>query len=256
MGEITGITWSHHTLNPIIGCVEVSEACDKCYAREQAKRMGIEWGVNAVRHETKLWEQHARSWNRKAEQAGERRRVFCASMSDVFEDHPAWTAVRPRLWKLIDECKSLTWLLLTKRPENINRMVPEQWRATAPVNVWFGTTTENDTHLRERWLWLRQVNAAKLFLSWEPSLGELDLTWILHDSECSNSHELDWVIAGCESNGHGLGRPTQAHWYKNVLSQCRSMGIAYFQKQLDVGGKLVKDVNLFPKELQIQEFPA
>lgn len=27
-------------------------------------------------------------WNRDAERAGVRRRVFCASMADVFEDHP------------------------------------------------------------------------------------------------------------------------------------------------------------------------
>jgi protein gp37 len=36
MAKHTGITWTAHTFNPWWGCVEVSPACDNCYARELA----------------------------------------------------------------------------------------------------------------------------------------------------------------------------------------------------------------------------
>lgn len=50
MGETTGIAWCHHTFNPWWGCVEVSPACDHCYARTEAIRFGHRvWGKVTTR---------------------------------------------------------------------------------------------------------------------------------------------------------------------------------------------------------------
>jgi protein gp37 len=48
-----------------------------------------------------------------------RRRVFCASLADVFEDRPELDEWRSDLWELIQATPNLDWLLLTKRPEHI-----------------------------------------------------------------------------------------------------------------------------------------
>ena len=37
MGKKTGISWTDSTFNSHWGCVEVSPACDNCYAREVAR---------------------------------------------------------------------------------------------------------------------------------------------------------------------------------------------------------------------------
>lgn len=90
MGEITKIQWTDHTFNPWRGCAKVHTGCANCYAEAQAKRnpgvLGV-WGPHGSRviaSESK-WREPLK-WNRDAEKAGERRRVFCASLADVFED--------------------------------------------------------------------------------------------------------------------------------------------------------------------------
>ncbi len=94
------------TFNPWLGCVEVSPACDNCYARTLVTgRLGRDvWGKDKPRPETAdgYWRQPFR-WNRQAEQAGERRRVFCGSLCDVMEDAPGrdLDRIRGDLYKLI-----------------------------------------------------------------------------------------------------------------------------------------------------------
>ena len=88
------------------------------------------------------------TWNRKAAAAGERPRVFCASLADVF-DNKAPEGARERLWQLIRDTPNLDWLLLTKRPQNIAKMLPYGWGDGWP-NVWLGTSTENQTEYDRR----------------------------------------------------------------------------------------------------------
>ena len=139
MGEQTGISWTDHTFNPWIGCTAVSAACDHCYAETLAKRYG--WDFAARRRTSENNWRNPRRWNRAAERDGVRRRVFCASLADVFDNQvpPEW---RADLWDLIRACPSLDWQLLTKRPQNIARMLPDDWGDGWP-NVWLGTTAEN-----------------------------------------------------------------------------------------------------------------
>jgi protein gp37 len=83
-------------------------------------------------------------WNRDAGRAGVPGKVFCASMADVFEDHPDLEEPRKRLWDLIEATPWLHWQLLTKRPENVAAMAP--WGSGWPSWVWLGVSAEN-----QRW---------------------------------------------------------------------------------------------------------
>src|SRR6185436_16033242 len=86
MGETTGISWTDHTFNPWIGCTKVSPACDHCYAESMAKRYGwAKWGAGQPRMRTSdaNWRKPLQ-WN-KAHASGPRKRVFCASLADVFD---------------------------------------------------------------------------------------------------------------------------------------------------------------------------
>lgn len=178
MGENSGIEWTHHTFNPWLGCVKVSPACANCYAEKNRAVAAAEarvgktlWGPDAerVRTSESYWRQPHR-WNREALAAGERRRVFCASLADVFEDRPDLEPHRFDLWRLIEETPGLDWLLLTKRPDRVLASVPMAWRTGFPGNVWLGTTVEDQARADERIPHLMRVPARVRFVSGEPLL--------------------------------------------------------------------------------------
>lgn len=155
-----------YTFNPWIGCTKVHAGCQACYAEADMdhRRHRVKWGPNGTRSRTSddYWKQPLK-WNRAAEKAGERRRVFCASLADVFEDwdgailnhngeilfrstddgsyrgqntpavemnlspHEQATMndMRRDLFAIIDSTPWLDWQLLTKRPKNVRRMWPQ-----------------------------------------------------------------------------------------------------------------------------------
>jgi protein gp37 len=203
MADETNISWCDATFNPWRGCVKIAEGCKNCYAASMSKRnpgtLGL-WGPEGVGNRVvavePYWKQPVQ-WNEQQFQcpvcnawfkagssrrnhatdcAGElpierRRRVFCASLADVFEDWQGpmrdvkgrrllindgvgadgniypdgvtvdddWGCreltmddVRRRLFELIDATPNLDWLILTKRPENIRRMWPLDRTADSP----------------------------------------------------------------------------------------------------------------------------
>ncbi len=139
MAQNSKIEWTHHTFNPWWGCVKVSPACKNCYAQAWANRLGMNlWGGKATRRffSDQHWKEPLK-WNRDAEVSGERHRVFCASMADVFERRAELNQWRERLWRLIEQTPFLDWLLLTKRPESVAIYAP--WKKLWPDNVWLGT---------------------------------------------------------------------------------------------------------------------
>lgn len=171
MGKLSKITWTHHTFNPWWGCQRVSPGCQNCYAEAFAKRTGNKvWGPNTPRRllSDSHWNEPLK-WNREAEAAGERHRVFCASMADVFEDRRDLDKLRQRLWALIDATPWLDWLLLTKRPENFQKLGD-----LAMARCWLGTTAEDQSRFDQRVEHLLSVEAAVHFLSCEPLLGPIN----------------------------------------------------------------------------------
>lgn len=257
-----------------------------------------------------------------------RPRVFCASLADVFESwdgpmldakgdrlvvyepnggfltvlpyaeepgaHCRWMTmqdVRNRLFRLIDATPNLDWLVLTKRPENIAKMMPAySYHACATGdcphdsvkdcdslaeqqcrdNLWLGVSVENQK-AKSRIDLLRETPAAVRFLSIEPLLenvGTLDLRGI------------NWVIVGGES-GPGA-RPMDVAWARSIVEQCKAAGVACFVKQLgavpqleytEATGAVFKpqfqpelltlrlkdkkggDIAEFPKDLRVRQYP-
>lgn len=222
MAEKSIIAWTNNTFNPWMGCTKVSDGCKNCYAETLTKnRMGLSlWGKNGRRQVTTdaNWKKPLQ-WDKEAEKNGERTRVFCASLCDVFEDHPTANATRPRLWSLIERCQWLDWQILTKRPERIEANLPGNW-GNGWGNVWLGTSIE-DMRVAHRADVLREIPATVRFISYEPALGplnDLDLTGI------------DWILYGGES-GSGY-RPENKQWARDMKVKCESIGTcAFFHKQ-------------------------
>jgi len=270
--EQSKIAWTDHTFNPWIGCAHVSEGCRNCYAEKQnavyTTWNGGKWGPGAPRKVTSddNWHNPVR-WDRAAKAQGKRAKVFCASLADVF-DPEAPVEARERLWKLILQTPNLDWLILTKRPENFETMLPSNWALYH--NVWLGVSVENKKYGYPRVDILRRTPAVVRFLSCEP---------LLEDISDVNLDGIDWVICGGESGSHS--REFQLEWARVLRDRCDKENKVFFMKQLGAfatensvplvqiniimnkKGKEIKradlyktDISKFPADLQIQTWPT
>lgn len=225
--------------------MKVSDGCKRCYAETLARRTGNDvWGPPERSHRRLFGDAHwlePVKWNKSAFDGNRKDRVFCGSMCDVFEDHPDVIAERQRLFELIRRTKSLTWLLLTKRIENVMEMVPEDWRGGFPSNVWIGTSVENQYYADKRLRYLSAIQASVRFVSCEPLLEMVTLKEFLTDVT-----PIDWVIVGGES---GAGkRHFDADWARQIRDECLENGVAFFMKQID-------KIQPVPEDLQIRQLP-
>jgi len=239
MGKETGIPWCDKTFNPWWGCVEVSAECDHCYARTLDARFdGGHWGDTPRRFfGEKHWTEPLR-WNASSAAGwkgkdGRRTLVFCASMCDVFEANDALEPWRFKLWGLIKATPALTWLLLTKRPQLISKMLPDE--LVGAPNIWLGTTVGMESSLwRADALIKHGMLAPVRFLSMEPLLEVVsvaDKLQIEPSSTVVGATGINWVIAGSESGDGARPMPTNA--MRLAREQCRTAGVPFFAKQAD-----------------------
>lgn len=271
MSANSKIEWTHHTYNPWWGCAKVSPGCDRCYAERDAKRHApsrILWGVDAERREfsDKHWYEPLK-WNAQAAKAGQRYRVFCASMADVF-DKNAPAGARERLWGLIKVTPNLDWLILTKRIGNAASMLPADWD-DGYENVWLGISIVNQEEADRDIPKLLRTPAYVRWLSLEPLLGPVDIlrylnargvhcrdvcpdTRYVNDGEvstyvvnletiplcphCGESASwtgydpcIDWVVAGGESGP--MSRPMHPQWPLEIRDQCAAADKPFVFKQ-------------------------
>jgi len=236
MGEVTGIEWCHHTFNPWYGCAAVSPACDGCYAKALVEgRMGGDFATR-VRTSPGNWRQPI-VWNRKATEAGQRRRVFGPSLGDPWDNavEAPWLA---DYLALIRATPQLDWLLLTKRPQLIRRRLEAVREATPgevgwmvgawlagdpPPNVWLGVTVENQAEADWRIPLLLGMPARRRFLSCEPLLGPVALHgWLPGDSGCQECDDGEG-LAFPRCTRTDIPRDEQCPLNREVVT-CRDIG--------------------------------
>lgn len=234
--ENSKIEWTTHTFNPWIGCTKVSPGCLRCFAETlMDTRYGrVKWGKGQPRSRTSKenWRKPLQ-WNRAAEGALERPRVFCASLSDWLdaEVDAEWLA---DLIELITKTPNLDWLLLTKRPHHfVERMLAVamlsehpakntalDWAGAeeAPPNVWVGTSAEDQPRWDDRMPLLMDIPAQVRFVSAEPLIGRIHMGEI----------RPDWLIVGGES-GPG-SRPMEREWAQHLRDQCDERTAFHFKQ--------------------------
>ncbi len=239
------IEWCTHTWNPVTGCVKISDGCKFCYAESIAKRFWKDRKFTDVRsHEDRL--EQPLHWKKPS-------MVFVNSMSDLFhKDIP---------FEFIKKVHSVmatsihTFQVLTKRPDRLIEFKKSlDWYLG---NVWYGTSIESQKTADERIPILLQVPAAVRFLSVEPMLSPVNLTWYLkkryYQIDLPDIPPVDWVIVGCESGSNR--RPCKIEWIESIVEQCKSANAPVFVKQISINNKVIKDINLFPENLRVREFP-
>lgn len=296
MAENSKIEWTDHSLNFWWGCMKVSPGCQHCYAETLSKRWGKHiWGPNSERPRTKQPWKDILKWDAKARADGIRLKVFTQSMSDFFEDHPTLNEVngiRVEALAILANLTNIDIQLLTKRPENITRMVPGWWLMRWPEHIWIGTSVEDQKRADKRIPELLKIPAKVRFLSCEPLLEPVELNghdyklatglyqgidwltgqinqrsdifggdtmpWLDRDELIIpadlSEPRIHWVIVGGES-GPGA-RPMQAEWAYSLKKQCEEAGVAFFMKQGSSNNwPYYKNFDSFPEDLRVREFP-
>jgi protein gp37 len=183
--------------------------------------------------------------------------VFCASLADIFEDRADLIPSRVRVFRTIDQCPWLDFLLLTKRPQNIRRLWPG---LLGRSNVWLGTSVSDQQTAEEllpQLITCRDL-APVLFASAEPLLGPIDFRFSVFG--VSAIETLEWIIFGGESGPHA--RPCNVNWIRDGLEQCEQVPVPAFVKQL--GSQVCRyfladpkggDPSEWPHDLRVRQFP-
>lgn len=236
MGD-TRIEWATKVWNPVTGCSKVSPGCKNCYAERMAKRLAGRFGYpkdnpfKVTLHHDRL-DEPLKRWRKP-------QMVFVCSMGDLFHDDVPFEFTDD-VFENIAVCQSHTFLILTKRPERMQRWfetvterrpMPGQGVCTggppfcigepdhdasvgycgAPwplPNVWLGVTAENQEMVNKRIPILLQIPAAKHFVSVEPMLGPVNLTRIdLGPNGYGLTFELDALTGWATGYSENSGRP-------------------------------------------------
>ena len=226
MAEQTFISWTDSTLNFWIGCQKVSAACDFCYAEvaTPSRVFGVEWGPGKPRRRTSesTWKagyKYQRQSNKFMLENGRKRRVFINSLSDFF-DNAVPQEWRDDAWEIKRNTPDVIWILLTKRPSNIKKMLPYFWD-DIKSHVWIGTTCEDQEAFDKNARHLGSIDPAVRFISYEPALSRIDIS--------EYAEHIDWMICGGESGKQA--RPMHPMWAMQMRDQCQIHDIAFHFKQ-------------------------
>lgn len=165
-----GLTW-----NPIKGSCPVG--CWYCYAKGIYRRFKIDPTPRLDKSEmvSPLY------W------ADEGKRIFVCSTFELF--HPVADQWRDDIFDVIERRSDMTFIILTKMPERIDRPMPD--------NVWLGVSVPLAADLG-RIDALRKHAARVRFVSFEPLLDTLREAYF----ERSFLSGINWVIIG-RLTGHG-----------------------------------------------------
>ena len=240
------IGWCTRTWNPVTGCTPISEGCQHCWAKRMASRLAGRYGYpednpfNVTVHPDRLTEPS--SW--RASQ-----RVFVISMGDLFHELVPIKFFSD-IMNVILQNPHHTFMLLTKRPENMHKLLSERapdWKMALryeyeiPLNnLWLGVTVENQKRANERIPILLDIPAKIHFVSVEPMLEQVELDrWFCqlpHDRHAMHLTSLDWVICGAET-GAGA-RPCETSWIQNLADRCKRLYVPFYDKKNELGMNL------------------
>lgn len=227
----TKISWCDETCNPIKGCTHISPGCQNCYARELLKKDGLDPSQIAF-HEDKLGV--PQSWRKS-------KRIFMVSMGDIFHKlvPDIWI---DRIFRSMNQVPHHKYLIITKRPERMLQYCRNyvMKHNLFPKWVWLGVTAEDQQRADERLPLLLETPAYHHFVSVEPMLEPIKLTF-------SGRYKLDWAIVGGEKAGN-RARYMHADWARDVRDQCNAIGVPFFMKQMTNEAPI-------PVDLDIKQFP-
>jgi len=244
----TGIPYIDEAWNVISGCS--GKGCKaNCWAREMVKRFpaiheheqleypGIGVPFNKVQfHPDRL--DKPLHWRKP-------RRVGVCFMGDWMDEQviDEWIG---RILAIISDCPQHTFFTLTKQVDRLANIRPSLPNLYNGISI---TDQEDWTRAKGDFLKI----PGKKWLSIEPMLGPIDLDRWVRSPGTAWICPFSWIALGCESGPKR--RPCPQEWAIDIRNQCSDANVPLYIKQLDIGGHVVYDINLFPFGLQVRHLP-
>lgn len=258
----TKIEYLDFTWNPIaMRCTPISDGCENCWHLAMANRLkNINPGMTSEERRAYgggppfLRPQEVNAPSRRKK----RSRIGVQFMGDLFHENIK-TSVEDTILQVIYGAYWHTFLILTKRPKNMKDCFDTYNESFLSFkNLWLGVTAENQKRAGERIPILLQIPAAVRFVSLEPLLEPISLKkWLWpqeeEDAGVTTIGDINWLILGCESGPKR--RPCKIEWMENIIDQADAARVPVFVKQISLKGKVIHDINQFPKKVQRREFP-
>lgn len=313
----TKIPYLTEVWQPVTGCSPCSPGCENCYAATMAQSGRLRnhrWYKGLAKSASSASGMVVGKWTgevRCNEDTLEKplrwrkpRVVGICFMGDLFHPDVPF-AFLDKVFAVMALCPQHTFVICTKRAErmrfylndtrhNAVELAAETLKDGHPAfggkhilpqfplpNVHLGVTVESRKQ-DFRALDLATTPAAHRWLSVEPMLGPLDLSWLTDrcksdngqgdrctmkaghkgnhkaleptggwDNEGPCESPISTVIIGCESGPNR--RPCKLEWVRQVVEGCAAAGVACYVKQLSIDGKVVTDMAKFPTELRVRE---
>ncbi len=128
------------------------------------------------------------------------------------------------------QCPQHIFLILTKRPRRMLEFVKDVAVPNYGIvkNIWLGCTVCNQAEADEKIPILLQIPAAVRWVSIEPMMGPINLSWELDHPQRTALSQLSWIVLGGET-GPGA-RPMHPEWVRSVRDQCQAAGVPFFFK--------------------------
>lgn len=224
-----GAKYWDSAFNPVIGCRKVSAGCKNCYA----ERMTMQF--SELQDAQGGFSPHCPKVGRKPQRKGV---VFVGNMTDIFGEWNTFEQIDRWIKSLSRDAVNL---ILTKRPERMYEYMKQYVQDCRDTHLWWGITMEDARACgdRERYLMI----PFQRWVSAEPLLSPIEFDEPLGD----------WCVVGAESGNNR--RPCNIEWVRRIVQRYRENHIPVFVKQLEIDGKLVKDIEQFPEDLQIRQVP-
>ncbi|MBW2178750.1 MAG: DUF5131 family protein [Deltaproteobacteria bacterium] len=231
----TNIEYLDYTWNPLVmRCSPISTGCANCWHLVVADRLAVNPTMSRRRQNA-----YKGSIPYLAEKEltapGKRKKpsiVGVQFMGDLFHLTISYKLFEKIMFE-IGEAYWHTFIVLTKRPNRMRSFIERYYGAkglSEPLsNLWLGVSCSVQKDAMDYIPILANIQAAKKFVSFEPLLDSITFPF---------RHDLDWVIAGCESGS--VRRKTVLSWFRHLRDQCVAFDIPFFLKQREVSGKVVK----------------
>ena len=263
------IPYTEYLWETVGGCTKCSPGCQNCYS--------IPLVGNRLSHnprydglvKNKNWTGKIKLFEDRLEQPRHwraPRTIFVNPRSDTFHPDVPFEFV-DKMFAVMALCPQHKFLVLTKRPDRMveyintknrwkNHVLKEAEKIHGPwqtplkyywpqPHIIHMTTICNQEEADRNIPLVLQIQGAKLGLSIEPMLGPVDIQRYL------TYGDIDWVVVGCESGPNR--RPCKLEWIESIVNQCKAAGVKCYVKQIDLDGKVEKDINKFPKQVRVRD---
>ncbi len=244
----TKIEYSDENFNPVWGCPRIKTCTFKCYAEGQAKR----YAPNLKNYVTSEEMERLKRFELvylpyKFDRVSfhkDTKIVFVGTMSDICYWEDEWMH---RTIDVVNKYPTKHFLFLTK--------TPMYEKFDFPKNSWLGVTIHDEKQLHQVVKTFGHDKLGKknkLFISFEPLMFDTRKAEVQEDLN-KILDNVDWVLIGTMS---GSGRvASKLEWIEDLTKKSKTKGKAVFVKQIDIKGKVVKDMNKFPESIQFREYP-